>query len=37
MVFYLSVTAIVGWLLSQLILWPAAEIIKVVAHLVNRG
>ena len=37
MVFYLSVTAIVGWLASQLILWPAAEIIKVVAHLVNRG
>jgi hypothetical protein len=37
MVFYLSATAIVGWLLSQLILWPAAEIIKVVAHLVNRG
>jgi hypothetical protein len=37
MVFYLSVTAIVGWILSQLILWPAAEIIKVVAHLVNRG
>jgi hypothetical protein len=37
MVFYLSLTAIVGWLLSQLILWPAAEIIKIVAHLVNRG
>jgi hypothetical protein len=37
MVFYLSVTAIVGWVLSQLILWPAAEIIKIVAHLVNRG
>jgi hypothetical protein len=37
MVFYLSLTAIAGWLLSQLILWPAAEIIKVVAHLVNRG
>jgi hypothetical protein len=37
MVFYLSLTAIIGWLLSQLILWPAAEIIKVVAHLVNRG
>lgn len=37
MVFYLSLTAIVGWLLSQLILWPAAESIKVVAHLVNRG
>jgi len=37
MVFYLSTTAIAGWLLSQIILWPAAEIIKVVAHLVNRG
>jgi hypothetical protein len=37
MVFYLSATAIAGWLLSQLILWPAAEIIKVVAHLVNHG
>jgi hypothetical protein len=37
MVFYLSTTAILGWLLSQIILWPAAEIIKVVAHLVNRG
>ncbi|HEY5426340.1 MAG TPA: DUF2837 family protein, partial [Candidatus Tumulicola sp.] len=32
MVFYLSVTAIAGWLLSQLILWPAAEAIKIVAH-----
>lgn len=37
MVFYLSVTAIAGWILSQVILWPAAEIIKFVAHLVNRG
>jgi hypothetical protein len=37
MVFYLSVTAIVGWLLSQLLLWPAAEVIKIVAHLVNHG
>lgn len=37
MVFYLSVTAIAGWLLSQLILWPAAEAIKIVAHLVNGG
>lgn len=35
MVFYLSLTAIVGWLLSQLILWPSAEIIKFMAHLVN--
>lgn len=37
MVFYLSVTAIAGWLLSQLLLWPAAWIIAVVAHLVNHG
>ena len=37
MVFYLALTAIVGWALSQLLLWPAAEIIKSVAHLVNRG
>ncbi|HEY1655753.1 MAG TPA: DUF2837 family protein [Candidatus Tumulicola sp.] len=37
MVFYLALTAIAGWLASQLILWPAAEIIKIVAHLVNRG
>ncbi len=37
MVFYLSVTAIAGWLLSQLLLWPAAEVIKIVAHLVNHG
>jgi hypothetical protein len=37
MVFYLSVTAIIGWLLSQLLLWPAAEVIKIVAHLVNHG
>ncbi len=36
MVFYLSVTAILGWLLSQLLLWPAAEVLKSVAHLVNR-
>jgi hypothetical protein len=37
MVFYLSLTAIVGWLLSQLLLWPAAWIIAAVAHLVNHG
>jgi hypothetical protein len=37
MVFYLSVTAIAGWIVAQLLLWPAAEIIKVVAHLVNHG
>ena len=37
MVFYLALTAIIGWLLSQLILWPSAEAIKVVAHLVNHG
>jgi len=37
MVFYLSLTAIAGWILSQILLWPAAEIIKTVAHLVNRG
>lgn len=37
MVFYLSLTAIVGWLLSQLLLWPAAWLISAVAHLVNLG
>ena len=37
MVFYLALTAIIGWILSQLILWPSAEAIKVVAHLVNHG
>ncbi|MGH7737922.1 MAG: lipid II flippase family protein [Candidatus Tyrphobacter sp.] len=37
MVFYLAVTAIVGWILSQIILWPSAEVIKIVAHLVNHG
>jgi hypothetical protein len=35
MVFYLAVTAIVGTLLSQLILYPAAVFIGTVAHLVN--
>ncbi|MDP9017333.1 MAG: lipid II flippase Amj family protein, partial [Candidatus Eremiobacteraeota bacterium] len=37
MVFYLSVTALVGWILSQLILWPGAELIRFVAHLVYHG
>lgn len=37
MVFYLSLTAIVGWLLSQLLLWPAAWVIAAVAHIVNHG
>lgn len=32
MVFYLAVTAIIGTLLSQVILWPAAKFIEVVAH-----
>ncbi len=36
MVFYLALTAIIGWVLSQALLWPAAWIITVVAHLVNR-
>lgn len=37
MVFYLALTAIIGWVLSQFILWPSAEAIRVVAHLVNHG
>lgn len=37
MVFYLALTAIIGWVLCQLILWPSAEVIKAVAHLVNHG
>jgi hypothetical protein len=37
LVFYLALTAIIGWILSQLILWPSAEAIKIVAHLVNHG
>ncbi len=37
MVFYLALTAVIGWILSQLILWPSAEAIKIVAHLVNHG
>jgi Alternate to MurJ len=36
MVFYLALTAIVGTLLSQLILYPAAVFIGTVAHLVNQ-
>ncbi|MDP9112019.1 MAG: lipid II flippase Amj family protein [Candidatus Eremiobacteraeota bacterium] len=34
MVFYLALTAVVGWILSQIILYPAAKIIAFVAHLV---
>lgn len=37
MVFYLSVTAIIGWVVSQALLWPAAWIISAVAHIVNHG
>lgn len=37
MVFYLALTAIIGWILSQAILWPSAEAIRIVAHLVNHG
>lgn len=37
MVFYLSLTAIIGWLVSQVLLWPAAWIISAVAHIVNHG
>lgn len=37
MVFYLSLTAIVGWLVSQALLWPSAWIISAVAHIVNHG
>lgn len=37
MVFYLALTAIIGWILSQFILWPSAEAIKIVAHVVNHG
>jgi hypothetical protein len=32
MVFYLTLTAIIGTLLSQLILWPSAKFIEIVAH-----
>lgn len=37
MVFYLALTAIVGWILSQIILFPAAKTIAFVAHLVYHG
>ena len=37
MVFYLSLTAIIGWLISQILLFPAAWIIAAVAHIVNHG
>lgn len=37
MVFYLSLTAIIGWLVSQALLWPAAWVISAVAHIVNHG
>jgi hypothetical protein len=36
MVFYLAATAIIGTLLSQLILYPAANAIAFVAHFVNQ-
>jgi hypothetical protein len=32
MVFYLTLTAIIGTLVSQLILWPSAKLIEIVAH-----
>ena len=37
MVFYLSLTAIIGWAVSQVLLWPAAWIISAVASIVNHG
>jgi len=37
MVFYLSLTAIAGWIISQALLYPAAWVIAAVAHLVNHG
>ncbi len=37
MVFYLALSAVIGWILSQFILWPSAEFISIVAHLVNHG
>ena len=36
MVFYLALTAILGTLLSQLILYPSAVVIAFVAHAVNQ-
>lgn len=35
MVFYLALTAIVGTLISQVILWPAAKVIAIVAHFLT--
>ncbi|MHB8140187.1 MAG: lipid II flippase family protein [Vulcanimicrobiaceae bacterium] len=35
MVFYLALTAIAGWILSQVLLWPSAAVIADVARLVN--
>lgn len=37
MVFYLALTAIVGFIFSQLLLWPAAKTIEFVAHVVSHG
>lgn len=36
MVFYLALTAVIGTLLSQLLLYPAANLIALVAHFVNQ-
>lgn len=35
MVFYLALTAIIGTLISQAILWPAAKVIALVAHFLT--
>jgi hypothetical protein len=35
MVFYLALTAIIGTLISQVILWPAAKVIAIVAHFLT--
>jgi len=35
MVFYLAATAIIGTLISQVILWPAAKVIAIVAHFLT--
>jgi len=37
MVFYLSLTAIIGTILSQLILWPSSYLIAAVAHFFTHG
>lgn len=37
MVFFLALTAVIGWILSQALLWPAAWVIADVARLVNHG